>query len=129
MRLALAALLAFTTTALAHDRAAWGRDGDMHHAYSEADKAWVKGLKSKRSGKMTCCDTSDGWPPEAIVEIEGKYRVKIDGEFHDVPPDAVVNEPNRIGYPMVWFSRTYPDPSQPKKMVPNIRCFIGGALL
>lgn len=32
----------------------------------------------------------------------GHYRVKIEGEWYDVPEDAVITEPNRAGRAMVW---------------------------
>ena len=32
----------------------------------------------------------------------GRYRVRIEGEWHEVPEDAVITEPNRVGQTMVW---------------------------
>ncbi len=37
----------------------------------------------------------------------GHYRVRIDGEWHEVPDDAVITEPNRVGRTMVWPMRGY----------------------
>jgi hypothetical protein len=33
------------------------------------------------------------------------YRVRVDGKWHDVPGDAVLDEPNKFGLAMVWFYR------------------------
>ena len=44
----------------------------------------------------------------------------IDGEWHDVPDDAVITEPNRVGRTMVWPIRGYQGLS--------IRCFMPGSM-
>ena len=56
------------------------------------------------SGKGTCCSLSDG---ETIADPDweskdGHYRVRLDGQWIDVPDDALVTEPNRAGRTMVW---------------------------
>ena len=45
--------------------------------------------------------TSD-WESES-----GHYRVRIEGEWVDVPDEAVITEPNRVGRTMVWPIRGY----------------------
>src|SRR5689334_5113096 len=98
-RLLFAALTSalLATPAAAHDN---GR-------YANADpniKAWVNGLKSARSGKTGCCDESAGAAPEAVWGMgNGKYRVSIGAKIYGGPADAVITEPNRIGYAVVWF--------------------------
>ena len=60
-------------------------------------KAWAGTLENKlREG---CCSTADGWKPEEVeYDMKGnKYRVKIDGEWYEVPSDALVDGPNRFG--------------------------------
>jgi hypothetical protein len=54
---------------------------------------------SLHSGKGLCCDGSDAkrvddadWDSK-----DGHYRVRIDGEWVDVPQEAVVEGPNRAG--------------------------------
>ena len=37
----------------------------------------------------------------------GHYRVRLEGEWYDVPDDAVITEPNRVGRTMVWPIRGY----------------------
>jgi len=87
-------------------------------------KAWAATLENKL--KEGCCSTADGWKPEEVeYDIkEGKYRVKIDGEWYDVPADAVIDAPNRFGFPVVWYYRSWLNGIRPTV---SIRCFIPGA--
>lgn len=81
-------------------------------------KDWVKGLKDKLGNG--CCDMADGFPAEVEWDTEREhYRVRIEGVWYVVPPDAVLTEPNKLGFAMVWYWR--------KNGVPQIRCFIAGA--
>lgn len=81
---------------------------------------WVKTLKTPLTPQSTCCDIADGnrdilWDTEG--EAAGKqYRVSVAGKWIPVPPEAVITEPNRLGYPVVW-------------MTPNgsVKCFLPGA--
>jgi hypothetical protein len=76
-------------------------------------KAWFDGL---RSGKGPCCSDADG---SAISDSDweskdGHYRVRVprygyvlNGQqqelvWVDVPDEAVISEPNRVGRTMVW---------------------------
>jgi hypothetical protein len=89
--------------------------------YSHIDpqiKTWVEGLKNQEG--VGCCATADGFPAEAEWDMEGNhYRVRIDGEWQDVPPQAVISEPNRLGHATVWY--WYRDGK------PQIRCFLPGS--
>ena len=56
------------------------------------------------SGRGLCCALTDGvtvadpdWESR-----EGHYRVRLYGEWIDVPDDALITEPNRAGQTMVW---------------------------
>lgn len=81
-------------------------------------KDWVRGLKDKNGNG--CCDTADGFPAEVEWDTEREhYRVRIDGAWYVVPDTAVLDQPNKLGYPMVWYWR--------QNGVPQIRCFIPGA--
>ncbi len=51
---------------------------------------------------------------------DGRYRVRIEGEWHEVPEDAVVTEPNRVGRTMVWPIKGY--------LGMSIRCFMPGSM-
>jgi hypothetical protein len=87
-------------------------------------KAWAATLENKlREG---CCSTADGWKPEEVeYDMKGnKYRVKIDGEWYEVPSDAVVDVPNRFGFAVVWYYRSWLNGNKPSV---SIRCFIPGA--
>jgi hypothetical protein len=82
-------------------------------------KPWFDSL---RSGKGPCCSDADG---SAVSDVDweskdGHYRVRLDGEWLDVPEDAVITEPNRVGRTMVWPLRGY--------LGVSIRCFMPGSM-
>jgi hypothetical protein len=82
-------------------------------------KAWFEGLKS---GKGPCCSDADG---TAVSDVDwesgnGHYRVRLDGEWVDVPDEAVITQPNRVGRTMVWPLRGY--------LGLTIRCFMPGSM-
>lgn len=94
------------------------RDPDGRYANSPL-KQWFDSL---RSGKGPCCSDADG---SAVSDVDwesksGHYRVRIDGEWYDVPDDAVITEPNRVGRTMVWPIHGYQGLS--------IRCFMPGSM-
>ena len=90
MALAFAVLsAAVSTKAKAHD--------DSHPELN----SWFDHLASK---KGPCCSFADGvvvkdadWDTK-----DGHYRVLLQGDWIDVPDDAVITEPNRAGHTMVW---------------------------
>src|SRR5258706_7039145 len=56
-----------------------------------------------RMTAITAAARRDGfWIGVFIVPHDGHYRVQIDGEWVNVPEDAVVTEPNRAARTMVW---------------------------
>ena len=78
---------------------AFARD-DGRYAASPL-KGWFDSLKS---GKGPCCSDADG---SAVSDADwetkdGKYRVRLEGQWWAVPDDAVITEPNRAGRTMVW---------------------------
>jgi hypothetical protein len=87
-------------------------------------KAWANSLGNTLG--EGCCSTADGWKPEEVeYDIkDNKYRVKIDGEWYDVPPYAVIKLPNKFGFLVVWYYKTWLDGIRPSVL---IRCFIPGA--
>jgi len=110
--------------ALARDRGQFGNT-------SPELKAWFDGL---RSGKGPCCSDADG---TAVADADwessdGHYRVRVprtpasgDGQpqeaiWVDVPDDAVIKEPNRVGRTMVW-------PMYGSLGI-TIRCFMPGSM-
>ena len=86
---------------------------------SEPLHAWFDQLAS---GKGLCCSFADGFKVENVDwdTQEGRYRVRLEGEWVIVPDAAVVTEPNRYGPAVVW---PYKDASGNTQ----IRCFMPGA--
>jgi hypothetical protein len=98
---------------------AYSRD-DGRYANSPL-KSWFDQLAS---GKGLCCSFADG---VSIEDVDwdtsgpgGGYRVRLHGEWIDVPPAAVVAEPNRFGPAVVW-------PYMDADGQTQIRCFLPGA--
>ena len=113
----LLACLAFAAIPLLATGAVLARD-DGRYANSPL-KQWFDSL---RSGKGPCCSDADGvtvsdpdWESK-----DGHYRVRLDGEWIDVPDDAVITQPNRFGRTVVW-----PIESTAGK---SIRCFMPGSM-
>jgi hypothetical protein len=95
------------------------RDRGQYANSTPEMKAWFDSL---RSGKGPCCSDADG---SAVSDVDwetndGHYRVRIDGEWFDVPDEAVITEPNRVGRAMVWPLRGYQGVT--------IRCFMPGSM-
>jgi len=95
------------------------RDVGQYAGANAELKAWFDGLKS---GKGPCCSDADG---TAVSDVDwqsasGHYRVRLDGEWVDVPDEAVITQPNRIGRTMVWPLRGY--------LGLTIRCFMPGSM-
>lgn len=104
----LAALLMLATPALARD--------DGRYAQSPL-KEWVRGLKDKNG--TPCCDEADGEDVEGWDTTGGIYRVKVKGEWLEVPDAALLAIPNRLGFARAWVYY-----SEGKV---RIRCFLPGA--
>jgi hypothetical protein len=95
------------------------RDRGQYANSSPELRAWFEGLKS---GKGPCCSDADG---TAVSDVDwesgnGHYRVRLEGQWVDVPDEAVITEPNRIGRTMVWPLRGY--------LGLTIRCFMPGSM-
>lgn len=92
-----------------------------------ADMVDTGRLHSKRG---ICCNEFDGRPPEAVWELSDgsasnvHYRVMIEGQWVDVPDEAVLEVPNYSGVAIVWYSAT----RTLDKSTFFIRCFIAGPL-
>lgn len=106
--LLIMALLVHVRPARAHDH---GRPG--------LDK-WFKALESR--AKAACCDGTDATRLDDVdwESKDGHYRVRIEGQWIDVPESAVVDGPNLAGQAMVWPTMGYGGLT--------IRCFMPGAL-
>ena len=82
-------------------------------------KPWFDSLKS---GKGPCCSDADG---SVVADVDweskdGHYRVRLWGQWIEVPDDAVITEPNRAGRTMVW-------PMWGPVGI-SIRCFLPGSM-
>lgn len=108
--------------------AASARDLDRH--YATQDPALHSWFDQLASGKGLCCSFADGvsvedvdWDTATVASADGKsevvYRVRINGRWIVVPPEAVITVPNKYGAAVVW-------PYQVDG-VTQIRCFIPGA--
>jgi|SRR5215471_15879601 len=108
-------------TVTAHKAVA--RDLDGRYTNSPL-KGWFESL---HSGKGPCCSDADG---TALSDVDwegrdGHYRVRIEGQWWDVPDEAVIKEPNRAGRTMVWpiYYRALGAPLRV-----DIRCFMPGTM-
>src|SRR5579871_2008190 len=96
------------------------RDYGQYRDFDPAIKEWVQRLTDKTG--QGCCATADGHPAEYEWDVAGnRYRVRIEGEWYVVPPEAVIDEPNKLGYATVWY---WWDWSLDGKKTTHIRCFL-----
>jgi hypothetical protein len=114
IKIAAASLLVAVAAQVGH-----ARDRGQFAGSSPELRAWFEGL---RSGRGPCCSDADG---TAISDADweskgGHYRVRIDDQWIDVPEEAVITEPNRVGRTMVWPIRGY--------LGLTIRCFMPGSM-
>ena len=115
LRITCAVLLTALVSQLGH-----ARDVDGRYAAQNPElHQWFEGLKS---GKGPCCSDADG---TAVSDVDwesanGHYKVRLDNEWVEVPDEAVITEPNRIGRTMVWPIRGY--------LGISIRCFMPGSM-
>ena len=82
------------------------------------------------SGYGPCCSNADG---TALSDVDwqskdGHYRVRLDGQWIDVPDDAVVTVPNLVGRTMVWPMPPGYD-YEANVPSPKIRCFMPGSMI
>jgi len=82
-------------------------------------KPWFDQLAS---AKGLCCSFADGFTVQDVDwdTQDGRYRVRLNGEWVTVPDTALVTEPNRYGPAVVWPYRDAAGATQ-------IRCFMPGA--
>lgn len=83
-------------------------------------KDWFESLKSKAGGP--CCSDADGTALDDVdwETRDGRYRVRLLGNWVEVPEDTVITEPNRFGRTMVWPYYV--------NGRPMIRCFMPGSM-
>lgn len=83
--------------------------------------SWFMGLQSRT--KTPCCDSNEAQRIEDAdwESRDGHYRVRLDGEWVDVPDDAVVEGPNKAGPTLVW-------PYYHDGKLDRVRCFLPGSM-
>ena len=102
---------------------AFARDPDGRYANSPL-KPWFEKLSS---GKGPCCSDADG---SVVLDSDweskdGHYRVRIRDKWWDVPAEALITEPNKVGRTMVWPIYFWSSGSLDRV---EIRCFMPGAM-
>jgi len=119
------AVAAAAAAAVLLARPAAGEYHGQFGAVSPEIHEWAEGLKSG-AAPGGCCATTDGWRPEEVEWDTNSrhYRVRIEGRWYEVPDNAVLTSPNRLGFPVVWYGKMYPRPGQGEIY---IRCFLPGA--
>ena len=92
-RIIFASILLAVSSAQAHD--------DGRYASSPL-KPWFEILQSKGGGK--CCANADGIALSGVDwdTKHGHYRVRLQGQWVDVPDNTVIKQPNLAGRTMVW---------------------------
>lgn len=115
----MAILLAVSIGLLLFATKSHAMEGDGHSM--SPHKEWFASLKNRLGD--ACCSDADGtalldadWEADA----NGKYRVRIDGEWHVVPDEAVLKGPNMDGRTIVWPLNG--------ALGFRIRCFIPGVM-
>lgn len=80
-------------------------------------RQWFDSLKNQRGEQ--CCFNFDGTSVDDLGwKIErGKYHVWYNGAWNEIPDDAVVTVPNRLGRAHIWM-----------RSDGTVRCFIPGPL-
>lgn len=115
LALVIVSLICLIMALIIHTKSAWAHD----HGRPGLDQ-WFKALESRAGA--ACCDGSDATRLDDVdwESRDGRYRVRIKGEWIDVPESAVVDGPNRAGPAMVWPIEGWGGLT--------IRCFMPGAM-
>jgi hypothetical protein len=119
--LVFAAIVVFLALILTPHRA-HARDNGQYAQVDPAIRQWFNGLKGGDGHGIPCCSYADGRSiTDADWDTEGDhYRARVDGQWYDVPPEALVTGPNKVGTAVVW-------PWTDRGGVVHIRCFIPGS--
>jgi len=86
---------------------------------------WFVDLTNQRGN--SCCSDADGNQPEAVWDNTDNpnypYKVKIEGQWVEVPEYAVIKSKNRVGIAIVWYYKSLGSDQI------TIRCFLPGSLI
>jgi len=86
------------------------------HNHPEMNE-WLTGLHSK--DRTWCCTGNDHDPLDDWNASGDHYRVKYQGEWYDVPDEAVVGGPNKMNEALLWMN---------KGIGRSVRCFMPGTM-
>jgi len=99
-------------------QSAYARDPDGRFANSPL-KPWFEKLSSS---KGPCCSDADG---SVVLDSDWETNVRIKDKWWDVPAEAVITEPNKVGRTMVWPIYFWNGNSLDRV---DIRCFMPGSM-
>jgi len=98
---------------------AHARDNGQWGEVDPGTAAWFKSVRAP-SG-LACCDVADGHPVDAEFLDDRHWWVFFEGEWRQVPNDAVVKDANNpMGRAVVWYAS---EGLVNGKRVYYIRCF------
>jgi hypothetical protein len=103
-----------TSVALARDNGQWAQK-------APEIRSWFNSLTNSAGGP--CCLFADGVSiddPDWRIKTDGTYQVFYHAQWRDVPPEAMIHSPNRIGHAVLW-PVDYPATGNV-----SIRCFMPG---
>ena len=84
----------------------WAFDNGQYADVPNDVRAWFKGVRSPTG--VSCCDIADGHRTIWKGDEAGRYWVPINGEWVEVPEEAVVNNAGSpLGEAVVWYTN-YP---------------------
>jgi hypothetical protein len=99
--------------------AATAFDNGQYKDVPDNIRAWFKSVRSPRG--VPCCDVADGHRTDYQMRGDNHFWVPIDGEWRQVPTEAVVhNAGNPTGEGVVWYVH------QGRTSDYFIRCFVPG---
>ena len=81
----------------------------LAHDHQRADLTeWFQQQRNKRN--VPCCDGHDAtkladvdWDTMRGEDGKSHYKVRVDGEWREVPDDALVDGPNKEGEALLWI--------------------------
>jgi hypothetical protein len=98
--------------------AAMAFDNGQYTDVPDNVRSWFKSVRSPHG--VPCCDIADGHRTAYDMRADNHYWVPIEGEWRQVPPEAIVyNAGNPVGEAVVWYVRQGDDTFY-------IRCFVPG---
>jgi hypothetical protein len=110
------ATCAIALSSLALAAISQARDNGQYSQVPKQIRTWIENLTDHRG--IPRCATADGAVPDAWEMGADHYRVRIYGEWLDVPDAAVIKAPNRLGHAVVWIDAS--------EDVMGVRCFLPG---